>query len=221
MITAPASIAWLFNIRGGDVIRSPLPLGPGDPQRRRLGAAVPRSGQGDRRSAGLARQSGAAGNAGRRWQGALAELARPEGADRSRPIVGLVLRNPGAPPAPNRSRARRSLRPAPRLQERGGDRGNQAGPRPRRRGPHPLPALGGHRGPGKPAGRGRGGRQAGRLPRGDRRAEGSLASTPSPARPRTAPSSTIGRRHGSTSAPSAARCCWWIPAPSIWTAPPT
>jgi Xaa-Pro aminopeptidase len=27
MITAPASIAWLFNIRGGDVIRSPLPLG--------------------------------------------------------------------------------------------------------------------------------------------------------------------------------------------------
>ena len=26
MITAPASIAWLFNIRGGDVIRSPLPL---------------------------------------------------------------------------------------------------------------------------------------------------------------------------------------------------
>ncbi|MDB5439388.1 MAG: metallopeptidase family protein [Caulobacteraceae bacterium] len=27
LITAPASIAWLFNIRGGDVIRSPLPLG--------------------------------------------------------------------------------------------------------------------------------------------------------------------------------------------------
>ncbi|HTK33946.1 MAG TPA: aminopeptidase P family protein [Caulobacteraceae bacterium] len=27
VITAPASIAWLFNIRGGDVIRSPLPLG--------------------------------------------------------------------------------------------------------------------------------------------------------------------------------------------------
>ncbi len=26
MITAPASIAWLFNVRGGDVIRSPLPL---------------------------------------------------------------------------------------------------------------------------------------------------------------------------------------------------
>ena len=26
VITAPASIAWLFNIRGGDVIRSPLPL---------------------------------------------------------------------------------------------------------------------------------------------------------------------------------------------------
>ncbi|MFI4934194.1 MAG: aminopeptidase P family protein [Caulobacterales bacterium] len=26
LITAPASIAWLFNIRGGDVIRSPLPL---------------------------------------------------------------------------------------------------------------------------------------------------------------------------------------------------
>ena len=26
MLTAPASIAWLFNIRGGDVIRSPLPL---------------------------------------------------------------------------------------------------------------------------------------------------------------------------------------------------
>jgi Xaa-Pro aminopeptidase len=27
VITAPASIAWLFNIRGGDVIRSPLPIG--------------------------------------------------------------------------------------------------------------------------------------------------------------------------------------------------
>ena len=27
VVTAPASIAWLFNIRGGDVIRSPLPLG--------------------------------------------------------------------------------------------------------------------------------------------------------------------------------------------------
>ena len=26
LITSPASIAWLFNIRGGDVIRSPLPL---------------------------------------------------------------------------------------------------------------------------------------------------------------------------------------------------
>jgi Xaa-Pro aminopeptidase len=27
ILTAPTSIAWLFNIRGGDVIRSPLPLG--------------------------------------------------------------------------------------------------------------------------------------------------------------------------------------------------
>jgi Xaa-Pro aminopeptidase len=27
VLTAPASVAWLFNIRGGDVIRSPLPLG--------------------------------------------------------------------------------------------------------------------------------------------------------------------------------------------------
>ena len=27
VLTAPASIAWLFNLRGGDVIRSPLPLG--------------------------------------------------------------------------------------------------------------------------------------------------------------------------------------------------
>ena len=27
MLTAPASIAWLFNVRGGDVIRSPLPIG--------------------------------------------------------------------------------------------------------------------------------------------------------------------------------------------------
>jgi Xaa-Pro aminopeptidase len=27
VVTAPASLAWLFNIRGGDVIRSPLPLG--------------------------------------------------------------------------------------------------------------------------------------------------------------------------------------------------
>jgi Xaa-Pro aminopeptidase len=27
VLTSPASLAWLFNIRGGDVIRSPLPLG--------------------------------------------------------------------------------------------------------------------------------------------------------------------------------------------------
>ena len=27
LLTAPSSIAWLFNIRGGDVIRSPLPIG--------------------------------------------------------------------------------------------------------------------------------------------------------------------------------------------------
>jgi len=27
VVTAPASIAWLFNVRGGDVIRSPLPIG--------------------------------------------------------------------------------------------------------------------------------------------------------------------------------------------------
>ena len=27
LITAPSSLAWLFNIRGGDVIRTPLPLG--------------------------------------------------------------------------------------------------------------------------------------------------------------------------------------------------
>jgi Xaa-Pro aminopeptidase len=27
LITAPSSIAWLYNVRGGDVIRSPLPLG--------------------------------------------------------------------------------------------------------------------------------------------------------------------------------------------------
>jgi Xaa-Pro aminopeptidase len=27
VLTAPATIAWLFNVRGGDVIRSPLPLG--------------------------------------------------------------------------------------------------------------------------------------------------------------------------------------------------
>ena len=27
ILTAPSSIAWLFNVRGGDVIRSPLPLG--------------------------------------------------------------------------------------------------------------------------------------------------------------------------------------------------
>lgn len=27
VLTAPASLAWLFNVRGGDVIRSPLPIG--------------------------------------------------------------------------------------------------------------------------------------------------------------------------------------------------
>ncbi len=27
VITSPASIAWLFNVRGGDVARTPLPLG--------------------------------------------------------------------------------------------------------------------------------------------------------------------------------------------------
>src|SRR5262249_2620587 len=27
VITSPASVAWLFNVRGGDVARTPLPLG--------------------------------------------------------------------------------------------------------------------------------------------------------------------------------------------------
>ena len=89
VITSPASIAWLFNVRGGDVARTPLPLG-------RSGAALGRHGR-----FVLGRREGLAGTAANgsatksrckpsdELQPALRELARQEGASsirRRRPL---------------------------------------------------------------------------------------------------------------------------------------
>jgi Xaa-Pro aminopeptidase len=122
VLTAPSSIAWLFNVRGGDVIRSPLPIGQAilsadgkarlflDPAK--VSADLPTW------QPGIARRP-------RRRPG------RPQGSEgdgRSGPVLGLVFRGL----ADRRRRGdprRRSLRPATRLQERRRDR--RLAPRPR------------------------------------------------------------------------------------------
>ncbi len=94
VITAPASIAWLFNIRGGDVIRSPLPLSQA--VLRADGTArlfLDPAKVTDELPAWLGNQVSleTPDGAGRRP----GRAGGPEGAGRSRPILGLVLRHPG------------------------------------------------------------------------------------------------------------------------------
>ena len=141
VLTAPASIAWLFNIRGGDVIRSPLPLAQ---------AILDASGE-----ARLFLDPEKVSDELPAWLGNSVRLERPEDLEpalaslKGRKVLvdpshhlGLVHLQPGAGRR-HRGARRRSLRPAPRLQERDRDRGGPEGSSPRWRGPVALPALGG------------------------------------------------------------------------------
>ena len=128
VLTAPASIAWLFNIRGGDVIRSPLPLGQAilradgtarlflDPAK--VTADLP----------GLARQPG------QRWKRPttcpppLAELKGKRVLVDPAQSLGLVLRRPGRRRAPRWSAAVDPCALPARLQERRRDRGHAQAP---------------------------------------------------------------------------------------------
>ena len=145
MITAPASIAWLFNIRGGDVIRSPLPLGQAilaadGTARLFLDPAKVTPGLAEWLGDGVSLERPDA------LPDALSLTRRQVGADRSGLVVGLVFRGAGG-------RRRRAWcagpipRPAPRLQERRRGRGRAPGPCPRRRRARALPALAGARDP--------------------------------------------------------------------------
>ena len=110
VLTSPASIAWLFNIRGGDVIRSPLPLSQ---------AILKRDGTAqlfldpakvsDNLPAWLGNQVGLATPG--ELPAALKALKRRAGAGRSGPVACLVFREPEVTPAP--MRGARALTPAP------------------------------------------------------------------------------------------------------------
>ena len=222
MITAPASIAWLFNIRGGDVIRSPLPLGQAILERRRLGAAVPRPGQGDRRTcrpgsatrcgwrrpddlpAGAGRAEGPAAcwsirrsprpGTSRRWRGAGAEVVR--GADPC--ALPRACKNAVEIEGTRRAHVRDGAALTRFLHWVATEAPDQ-----------PCPTRS---------------RSVAKL-EGFREATGALKDLSFD----TIAGAGLQRRHrplpadrsGSTSAPSRARCCWSIPAPSTWTAPPT
>ena len=146
LITAPASIAWLFNIRGGDVIRSPLPLAQAILNADGSARAVPRPGQGDAGSAGLARQRRARWSRPKRCPARWPSLHGQRVLVDPAPVVGLVLRGAGATPAPSVVRGAdptalpRACKNAVEIE------GAAPGAHPRRRGPGPLPALGRHRG---------------------------------------------------------------------------
>jgi Xaa-Pro aminopeptidase len=141
VLTAPSSIAWLFNVRGGDVIRTPLPLAQ---------AILRKDGTATLFVAPAKVTPGLAD-----WLGAEVELAAPEALEPAlAALSGLVVSiDPAQSSAwyfdqleaagAGLSHAR-SLRPAPRRQERRRDRGDAQGAPPRRRRAHPLPALGRH-----------------------------------------------------------------------------
>ena len=154
VITAPASIAWLFNIRGGDVIRSPLPAGPGDPAGRRHGAAVPRSRPRSRPTCPPGSATRCRWSAGGRWSRSArrAWAARRCMVDPAQSSAWYfdALEAAGAEVvrAPIPSALPRACKNA------GRDRRRAPRPPPRRRGPDPLPALAGHRGADEPARRG-------------------------------------------------------------------
>ncbi len=170
VLTAPSSIAWLFNLRGGDVIRSPPAARPSPPARRWVSAAVRRSREAWPGHAGLARQRRHAGAAGRSGSGA-AGADWPARSGRPGPVLRLVLRH-AAGGRRHGHTCGGPLRPAEGLQEPGGDRGRTPRPRSGRGRCRPLPALAGHRRPDQPARRSGGRHPAGGFPGGHRRAEG-------------------------------------------------
>ncbi len=221
VLTGPDSIAWLLNLRGADVPRTPLPLSF---------AILHADGQVDlfieprKLVPGIESHLGnaVAVHAPDALGGALDALGKGqgEGAGRSQQRRRLDLR-----PAFRRRRGsdprRRSLRLAQGLQERGGDRRRPRRPSARRRRRHPLPLLARRRGAEGQAHRARRRREAGGVPpqqRPDprfllrhhlrRRAERGDPALPGVARVRT------GRS-------SATASISWIPARSTWTAPPT
>jgi Xaa-Pro aminopeptidase len=63
VLTAPSSIAWLFNVRGGDVIRTPLPLAQAILAQGWHGHCVHLPRQGDAGPGRLARRRGGTGHA--------------------------------------------------------------------------------------------------------------------------------------------------------------
>jgi hypothetical protein len=145
VITDPASIAWLFNLRGGDVMCTPLPLAAAvlekdgratlfiedekltDETRGHLGNEValrPETEFGE----GLKALSG--------------KTVRVDPASSSVWVFNTLSSAGADDPA-----QARSGRPAQGLQERRGDRRLESGPYPRRRRAGALPALARHRGP--------------------------------------------------------------------------
>ena len=89
VISDPASIAWLLNIRGGDVPFTPFALGFAHRPRRWRDRAVHGPGEAARGDARLARQHGVGGRARRAGAGACA-AGRQERAGRFRRLAGLV-----------------------------------------------------------------------------------------------------------------------------------
>ena len=220
LITSPSSIAWLFNIRGGDVIRSPLPLSQ---------AILNADG-----TARLFLDPAKVTPDLPAWLGNGVTLEPPDAlAGALADLAGRrVLVDPGPSSAwyfetlekagAERGARRRSHRPAPRLQERGRDRG---------RAPAPTSATA-RRWPasctGSPPRRAETCRTSSTVVaklEGFREATGALkdlsfdtiagAGLERRHRP-LPPDHAAGQAHW-----SAARCCWSTAARSTWTAPPT
>ena len=226
VLTQPDSIAWLLNVRGGDVARTPLPLSFAllhedatvewfldprkvtEPLERHLGnRGHPARAGGSRPGAGC--------------PGGRAEA----GAGRPRQRRRLALQPPGSGRR-GAGRRRRSLPASQGQKECRGDRRQPARPSPRRPRPDPLPVLVCPRG----AGAGRRRRRPGRTPGGPigcwrfgarTRPFATSPSTPFRVPDRTARWFTTGSPRRPAGASRSAISTWSIPAPSTWTAPPT
>ena len=141
VISDPHNLAWAFNLRGGDVGHTPLPLGYAILPREGRAEPVLRSGEGDERGR---RRRG-------RSRGLRADQHLPGRARRPRPDrrqdphrFGHRRRRPDPAHRGGRRQGRcrrRSDRPHEGGQERGRDRGIARGPSARRRGGRPLPRL--------------------------------------------------------------------------------
>ncbi len=219
VLTLPDSIAWLLNVRGSDIARTPVPLafailhGDGrvdlftDPEKVRRGGARPPRPRGRRVAAGGlragARRADRAGGGG---QGQRACLGlRPD--RRGGPRRGGV----GA----------RSLHPAEGDQDLGRDRRRPRRAPARRRRDGGVPRLAGsHRARGR-ADRDRRGAAAGGDPRRDRQAARHLVRDDLRRRRRTARSCTTASPRPRTARSPRANSCWWTAARNTPTAPPT